>query len=194
MTLPCGLHAEEAVLKLSVQKSGGGMNDARILIAGIGNIFFGDDAFGVEVAQRLAGRSLPTGVRVVDFGIRGLDLTYALLEGYEAVVLVDAVPQGGSPGSLYVIEPQVEPGTVGAEDLMLQPHSMDPARVLRVARALGGQVQRVLLVGCEPAALGDEENMQMGLSEPVAASVEAAVGIVESLITQLLDSQGQPIK
>ena len=78
---------------------------ARILIAGIGNIFLGDDAFGVEVARRLVRRRLPDGVRVVDFGIRGLDLTYALLDGYEAVILVDAAPRGGPPGTLYVLEP-----------------------------------------------------------------------------------------
>jgi hydrogenase maturation protease len=167
------------------------MTGARILVAGVGNIFFGDDAFGVEVVQRLAGRPLPESVRVVDFGIRGLDLTYALLDGYEAVILVDAVPQGGSPGTLYVIEPQVEPA---AEDLMLQTHGMDPARVLRVAAALGGQVPRVLLVGCEPGALGGEEDMQMGLSAPVAAAVAPAVGIVESLITQVLQEGPQAVR
>jgi hydrogenase maturation protease len=80
------------------------MSLPRVLVACIGNIFLGDDAFGVEVAQRLAGRGLPEGVRVVDFGIRGLDLTFALLDDYEAVILVDATPRGGDPGTLYVLE------------------------------------------------------------------------------------------
>jgi hydrogenase maturation protease len=171
------------------------MSTQRILIAGIGNIFFGDDAFGVEVVQRLARRPLPESVRVIDFGIRGLDLTYALLEGYEAVILVDAVPQGGSPGTLYVIEPRPdpEPGSAAA-DLTLETHGMDPAKVLRVAAALGGQVQRVLLVGCEPGALASEEEMQMGLSEPVRAAVEPAVALIESLVPQLLQPEHQAVR
>jgi hydrogenase maturation protease len=171
------------------------MSSSRILVAGVGNIFFGDDAFGVEVVQRLARRPLPESVRVVDFGIRGLDLTYALLDGYDAVILVDAVPQGGRPGTLYVIEPQPEPAATAApEDLMLQTHGMDPAKVLRVAAALGGQVRRVLLVGCEPGVLGSDEDMQMGLSEPVRAAVDGAVGIIESLIAQLLQPQPQAVR
>src|SRR6476659_8714525 len=106
----------------------------RVLIAGVGNIFLGDDGFGVEVVQRLAQRPLPDGVRVVDFGIRGLDLTFALLDGYEAVILVDAVPRGGVPGTLYVLEP--EPGAAdepGAPGTMVELHSLDPAKVLRLA-------------------------------------------------------------
>ena len=117
------------------------MNPSRVLVAGIGNIFLGDDAFGIEVVQRLAQRPQPAGVRVVDFGIRGLDLTYALLDGCDAVVLVDAIPRGGSPGTLYVLEPEVE-GSAGPEsgDLMLDAHSLDPTKVLRLATALGSSV------------------------------------------------------
>ena len=110
------------------------MSRPRVLVAGVGNIFLGDDAFGVEVVQRLARRPLPDGVRVVDFGIRGFDLTYALLDGYEAVILVDAAPRGGRPGTLYVIEPELDDGgEPPATGLMIDPHNLDPARVLRLA-------------------------------------------------------------
>src|SRR4051794_2122170 len=143
------------------------MSPARVLIAGIGNIFFGDDAFGVEVARRLAQRPQPEGVRVVDFGIRGLDLTYALLDGYETVVLVDAAPRGGQPGALYVLEPEL--GAAEGADApgpMVELHNLDPQKVLRLARALGGQVARVVLVGCEPEPPPPGDDLQMGLSEP----------------------------
>ncbi|HEY7426930.1 MAG TPA: hydrogenase maturation protease [Gemmataceae bacterium] len=164
------------------------MNRPRILVAGIGNIFLGDDAFGVEVAQRLARRALPEEVRVVDFGIRGLDLTYALLDCYEAVILVDAVPRGEIPGTLYVLEP-----TRGeaVENAPIEAHSMDPVKVLRLAEAMGGRVERLLLVGCEPTPADDEEDMREGLSAPVRASVEEAVRLVESLVARLL--QGETI-
>src|SRR4051794_37928486 len=105
----------------------------RILIAGIGNIFLGDDAFGVEVATRLAGRSRPEGVRVVDFGIRGFDLSFAMLDDDDVIILADAAPRGGAPGTLYVIEPdpaesrEPEPG-----EMLIDPHAMDPAKVLRL--------------------------------------------------------------
>ncbi len=114
------------------------MSSGNILIAGIGNIFFGDDAFGVEVARGLAGRSLPDGIKVIDFGIRGLDLAYALLDQYAAVILVDAVPRGGAPGTLYVLEPDLDSAD-GAEEsaAMLEPHALDPHKVLRLARSLG---------------------------------------------------------
>src|SRR5689334_8572384 len=116
------------------------MSVPRILVAGIGNIFLGDDAFGVEVAQRLARRAWPEGVRVVDFGIRGLDLAYALLDGYDAAILVDAAPRGGPPGSLYVIEPS-EGGPAGQDEVgagtLIEGHGMDPVKVLRLVAALG---------------------------------------------------------
>ena len=164
------------------------MTPPRILVAGVGNIFLGDDAFGVEVVRRLAERTLPEGVRVVDFGIRGFDLTYALLDGYEAAILVDATQRGGPPGTLYVIEPEPdEPGATDVGDLMIETHGMNPAKVLRLVAALGGQVKRILLVGCEPEALGSEEEMAMGLSPPVQAAVDEAVRLVESLCVQLLD-------
>jgi hydrogenase maturation protease len=166
------------------------MSGPRVLVAGVGNIFLGDDGFGVEVVQRLARRHQPEGVRVVDFGIRGIDLTYALMDGYEGVILVDATRRGGPPGTLYVLEP--EPGSpAGLEGLLVEPHALTPDRVLRLAAALGGPARRVALVGCEPAAAGEEE-MSLGLSEPVRAAVDEAVGLVESLVAKLLAEAPAP--
>lgn len=164
-----------------------------ILVAGVGNIFKGDDAFGVEVAQRLARKVLPAGVKVVDFGIRGIDLTYALLDGVSCAVLVDAVKRGGEPGTLYVIEPEWPAGDEEPdhEDLLIAPHDLDPAKVLRLVRALGGHCDRLVLVGCEPLTFGDEEEGAMGLSPPVAAAVDEAVAAVETLIRELLEEQGR---
>jgi hydrogenase maturation protease len=156
---------------------------ARILVAGVGNVFLGDDAFGVEVARELARRPQPAGVRVADFGIRGLDLTYALLDGYEAAVIVDAAPRGGTPGTLYVLEVEApEAGEASAEG-----HNLDPARVLRLAAALGSPVRKLFVVGCEPGPPPPEvEEMVAGLSDPVRAAVGAAVGVVEELAAKLL--------
>jgi len=159
------------------------MKRARILVAGVGNIFFGDDAFGVEVARRLARRELPEGVRVVDFGIRGLDLTYALLDGYEAVILVDATPRGGRPGTLYVLEPAAEAPTDDCP--MLETHGLDPVKVLRLAAAMGGRVGRLLVVGCEPAP-AEGEDFRDGLSDAVRTAVDEAVPLIESLAARLL--------
>jgi hydrogenase maturation protease len=163
------------------------MNSPRVLIAGVGNIFLGDDGFGVEVAQRLARRDLPDGVRVVDFGIRGLDLTYALLDDVETVILVDATPRGRPAGTLYVLEPDAgAPPGLDAADPMVATHGMDPVKVFRLAAALGSRVERLLLVGCEPAMVGSEEEMAMGLSEPVRAAVDEAVLLIESLVARIL--------
>jgi hydrogenase maturation protease len=167
------------------------MNPARVLVAGVGNIFLGDDAFGVVVVRELARRPVPDGVRVVDFGIRGLDLTYALLDGYEAVVLVDATPRGGRPGTLYVLE--VEPPDPGEAEAAVEGHNLDPVRVLRLAAALGSRVRRLLVVGCEPGPPGDFEEMAAGLSEPVRAAVGEAVALVESLAGELLAAGGEPV-
>jgi hydrogenase maturation protease len=156
----------------------------RILVAGIGNIFLGDDAFGVEVARRLAVRELPQGVRVTDFGIRGYDLAYALLDGYETTILVDACPRGEPAGTLYVIEPDLE-NLGGPEEGAVEAHSMNPLNVLRLAQSMGGSLKRILLVGCEPATLGPEEG-QMGLSEPIEAAVDEAVKLIEALVGKIL--------
>lgn len=155
----------------------------RILVAGIGNIFLGDDAFGVEVAQRLMRRALPDGVRVVDFGIRGLDLVYALLEDYEGVILVDATRQGGTPGTVYVLEPERPADTNEVSPSMaLDTHEMNPMKVLECVYAMGGRPKRLLVVGCEPAT--GESDEQMGLSEPVDRAVADAIRVIESLIAQ----------
>ena len=163
------------------------MSGARVLVAGVGNIFLGDDGFGVEVAQRLLRQALPAEVRVVDFGIRGLDLTYALLDGYEAVILVDAAPRGQAPGTLYVLEPDriTSPESEGAAPLV-EAHGMTPEKVLRLAAALGGRVRRLLLDGCEPTPLDEADEMQTGLSEPVGRAVDEAVVLVEELVGRLL--------
>jgi hydrogenase maturation protease len=159
----------------------------RILIAGIGNIFLGDDAFGSEVARRMAAHPLPGDVRVVDFGIRGLDLAYALLDDPDAAILVDAVPRGGPPGTLYVIEPDLGAGGYAtADDPVIEAHAMDPVRVLRMAAAMGGRPDRVLVVGCEPATLGSDEDPAIGLSPPVEAAVNEAIRLIESLVDRLL--------
>jgi len=161
-----------------------------ILIAGVGNVFKGDDAFGVEVVQCLARRSLPPGVRVVDFGIRGIDLTYALMDGYRAAMLVDTVQRGEQPGTIYVIEPECLSGEEpDAGELLITPHDLDPAKVLRLVKTLGGSCGRILLIGCEPETFGDEEEGLMGLSPRVAVAVNEAVDLIERLVSQLLKEE-----
>jgi hydrogenase maturation protease len=157
------------------------MRPERVLIAGIGNIFLGDDGFGVEVVRRLADRPLPEGVEVKDFGIRGMDLAYALQDDYGLVVFVDATPRGGEPGTVYLIEPEIEDDG----EATLDTHGMDPVKVIKLSRALGARPTRTLVVGCEPqVVLGGEDydEMLMELSEPVRAAVEEAVKLVESLV------------
>jgi hydrogenase maturation protease len=157
----------------------------RVLVAGIGNIFFGDDGFGVAVARRLAERAAPPGVTVMDFGIRGLDLAYAMQGEYDAVILVDAVPGGGTPGTLYVIEPDAD--TVD-ETAVPDGHRMDPVTVLRLARTLGRVPRRTLVVGCEPEMLASAESDEatlVQLSPAVHAAIEEAVELVESLVAEL---------
>jgi hydrogenase maturation protease len=160
----------------------------RILVAGIGNIFLGDDAFGVEVVRRLAACDLPANVRVTDFGIRGFDLAYALLDGYDTAILVDACPRGEPAGTLYVIEPDVNNRVGPEEQVSVEAHSMNPLNVLRMAASLGGPLKRVLLLGCEPGTLGPEEG-QMGLSEPIEAVIDDAVKLVQSLVNKILKGE-----
>ncbi|MEO6434631.1 MAG: hydrogenase maturation protease [Tepidisphaeraceae bacterium] len=160
----------------------------RILIAGIGNIFLGDDAFGAEVAQRLLKRPHPANVRVEDFGIRGLDLTYRLLEDFDVAILIDAAPRGKPVGTLTLIEPEAADlaAPMGADAAMLDTHNMDPLKVLRYVTTLGGTLRRVLVLACEPQPLEAEyDDMQMGLSEPVSAAVDEAVVMIESLVAEL---------
>jgi hydrogenase maturation protease len=156
----------------------------RILVAGIGNIFLGDDGFGPEVVRRLAERQLPSGVEVVDFGIRGMDLAYALLDDYEAVVFVDTAPRGGQPGTLYLIEVQTDEDGEPTIDT----HSMDPAKVLTFARALGAKPTPTFVVACEPELVIDAEespDVLVELSDPVRAALPEAVNMVESLLAEI---------
>jgi hydrogenase maturation protease len=155
----------------------------RMLVAGVGNVFLGDDGFGVEVARRLAGERLPGWVRVADFGIRGVHLAYEMLEGYEAVILVDAAPRGEAPGTVYVIEPDLDARPAGfpgpAEPgVLVDAHGMEPDAVFALLKALGGDIPELLVVGCEPA----EVTERMGLSPAVAGAVDQAVAVVRELI------------
>lgn len=151
---------------------------AQVLIAGVGNIFLGDDGFGVEVVGRLASERLPDDVKVKDFGIRGMHLAYELLEGYKLAILVDAAPRGGTPGDLYVIEPETTAAQVPAsDDTVFDAHGMEPGSVLSMVERLGGDA-RILVVGCEPADTGE----RMGLSQPVAAAVDRAVPLIMRLL------------
>jgi hydrogenase maturation protease len=159
------------------------MTGPRILIACVGNIFMGDDGFGAEVARRLARRSLPAGVILKDFGIRGFDLTYALLDPWDLIILVDACARGGEPGTVYVIEPDP---VDAAEPAPLEAHGMNPMNVLRMVKSMGGASNRMLIVACEPADLGSDEEGKLGLSEPAAAAVDEACNLVETLVSKVV--------
>jgi hydrogenase maturation protease len=156
----------------------------RVLVAGIGNVFMGDDGFGVEVVARLSGRPLPGGVEVADFGIRGFDLAYALMESYDFAVLVDALPRGGEPGQLFVLEPDLEELEKAGGPGVADGHGMDPVTVLKMVRQFGGSPPRLYVIGCEPASLGGEEG-EMRLSPPVEAALDAAVDLVVDLVRRL---------
>jgi hydrogenase maturation protease len=178
----------------------------RVLIAGVGNIFLGDDGFGVEVAKRLACEDLPDWAHVVDYGIRGMHLAYDLANGYESAILVDATARGGQPGTIYVIEPDLaglSDRAAGDGDLAATPlfnaHGMQPDVVFGMLGMLGAGTRHVLVVGCEPARL----DYEMGLSEPVAAAVDEAVRVVRDLVAggfggssprpaQPIDRAGEP--
>lgn len=154
----------------------------RILIAGIGNIFLGDDAFGVEVVRALYKRAPIPGVRVVDFGIRSLDLAYALLDPWESVILVDAVSRREAPGTLFTIEPDLT--SIHEETrsgIAVDAHSMDPVKVLQLAASMGQIPSKILVLGCEPGDCGGEEG-RMGLTEAVAASIPEAIRMLDDLL------------
>ncbi len=150
-----------------------------VLVAGVGNLFLSDDGFGSEVVRRIgaAGEPLPDGVRLVDYGIRGMHLAYDLLDGYDALVLVDAVPVGERPGSLTVLE--VGPDRLGAGEL--DAHGMDPVAVLAGLERLGGTLPPTYVVGCRPATTAEG----IGLSAPVAAAVPGAARTVVALLGKL---------
>ena len=163
------------------------MSAARILVAGVGNIFLGDDAFGVEVVRRMQNRPVRPEVRVIDFGIRGIDLAYALLEDYDGAILVDAVPRGGQPGTLYVLEPDLDPsGDPRAGVQAVEAHRLDPVNVLRLAQALGGPPPALRIIGCEPGTLDPAEDGRPVLSGPVGAAVEGAITLIEAVVQEWL--------
>lgn len=177
----------------------------RVLVAGIGNVFLGDDGFGVAVVERLAKRNLPNGVSLMDAGIRGFDLTMALLDDYAAAILVDATARGGAPGTLYVLDPDADDAVLldggaregdgptnddadgfGADTSLLDAHSLEPAKVLAYLRACGKKLGVIRVVGCEPARFGEDDESSMGLSAPVSAAVEPAVALVEGIVFELI--------
>jgi hydrogenase maturation protease len=171
----------------------------RLLIAGVGNIFLGDDGFGVEVTNRLASADLPDWAQVVDYGIRGLHLAYDLAGGYTSAILIDATPRGGAPGTIYVIEPDLaKPASAAADEgaadegaadegaaaaipgnPMFDAHGMQPDVVFSMLAMLEAETRHVLVVGCEPANV----DYGIGLSEPVAAAVDEAVKVVLDLVS-----------
>jgi hydrogenase maturation protease len=171
------------------------MSDSpRILIAGIGNIFLGDDAFGSEVAQRLLRLPQLDGVRVIDFGIRGLDLLYALAQAPDLAILIDAVPRGESPGTLFLLEPQIDELDTKMAAPTLNAHSMDPLKVLRSVASMGTPPARTLIVGCEPTPLPEDENeMQLELTAPVRAAVDEALTMVQEIVSRFIAGQSDKL-
>jgi hydrogenase maturation protease len=166
---------------------GGGADGARprprrVLVAGIGNVFLGDDGFGVEVARRLAGRPLPEGVQAADFGIRGIHLAYEMLEGYDALVLIDAMPLDEAPGTLAVVEPDAVAPPAAAPRPVLDAHTMHPGVVLDLLEMLDVHVERIVVIGCQPLTFDG-----MGLSPPVAAAVDPAVDLLEGVLADVCD-------
>src|SRR5271165_1575448 len=164
-------------------------NPRKILVAGIGNIFLGDDAFGSEVARRLMHESLPSGVQVSDFGIRSYDLAYAMMDGYDAAILVDLTSKGRAPGTVYLIEPDLD--ELGQfDEKMADAHSMNPVKALQMLRTPGSSPGKLYLIGCEPAIL-EREDGQIGLSESVEASVPQAIEMIKSLVNDLLHDNAE---
>jgi hydrogenase maturation protease len=146
-----------------------------VLVAGVGNIFLGDDGFGPEVVRRLAASEQPPGVRVADYGIRGMHLAYDLLDGYDRLVLVDALPgRGGPPGEIVVLEIDADDVGVGTFDA----HGMDPATVLAQLARLGGTLPPAYVVGCRAVSVADG----IGLTAPVEAAIPAALEAVRALL------------
>jgi hydrogenase maturation protease len=159
----------------------------RVLCAGIGNVFFSDDGFGVAVADRLKRMSVPDGVVVEDYGIRGVHLAYELLDGYDALVLIDTLPPGDEPpGTVVVFEPDSTPTEAGGDVApAMDAHTMTPVAVLTTLASLGGSVERVVVVGCRPATIEGG----MGLSEPVAGAIDRAVETVIELLIELVGNR-----
>ncbi len=157
----------------------------RVLVAGVGNVFLGDDAFGVEVIRALSKRAAQPGVTVRDFGTRGLDLAHTLVDGFDALLLIDTMQRGHTPGTLTVLEPDFM-ANAASDELLGPGHGVDPCRVFGLVRALGGVVPITRLIGCEPSGFGCDEEPMLELSEPVRAAVARAVPLVETILTELL--------
>jgi hydrogenase maturation protease len=157
----------------------------KILVAGIGNIFLGDDAFGSEVARRLMQETLPGQVQVLDFGIRSYDLAYAMMDDYEVTILIDIISRGEPAGTVYLMKPDLQE-LEQLDDKVADAHSMNVVRVLQMLRALGRTPEKLYLIGCEPATLEIEDG-QIGLSETVEAAVPRAMEMIRSLINDLLN-------
>lgn len=156
-----------------------------ILVAGIGNIFQGDDAFGVTVVRRLAELPLPDGVRMMDAGIRSIDLAFELLKAYDFTILVDATARGGEPGTVYTIEIDCDdiPDAAG-ESAIVNAHGIDPVGVLSLAKSMGAEFKKLVLVGCEPLVTDCDDSGLIGLSEIVEAAVDVAVHRIRALIEE----------
>jgi hydrogenase maturation protease len=154
-----------------------------ILIAGVGNSWLRDDGFGGEVARRMSALKLPPGVSVMDAGTGGLDLAYEVMRGYDALVILDVSPQGGEPGTLYVMEPEEEAVPGGIEDGdVINPHAMDPQTVLRFVKSVGAWPGKVVVIACEPEQVAE---MGWGLSERVQGAVDRAVALVLETVEEL---------
>jgi hydrogenase maturation protease len=171
------------------------VSGARVLVAGIGNVFLGDDGFGVAVAQELLRRDdLGVGVTLREYGIRGFDLAYEMLSGYDAVVLVDAMPQGEPAGTISILEADVDaagqPSPLADAAGAVQGHAMTPDAVIALVRAMGGRPPRTLVVGCQPESFGDVAVGRMGLSDSVGAAIPAAVKVVRGLVRELCSAGG----
>jgi hydrogenase maturation protease len=155
----------------------------KLLVAGIGNIFLSDDGFGPEVLSRLRGYPVPPDVEVADYGIRGVHLAYRLLDGVGTLVFVDAAPHGKTPGTVSLLEvDRSEIPVAEGSSPPVDAHGMDPVSVLRMLGSLGGSVERVLVIACEPKVV--EEGL--GLSPEVEAAVPAAVALIEELLAKQL--------
>ncbi len=148
----------------------------RVLVAGVGNVFFNDDGFGVEVVRRLAHRALPPNTVVADYGIRGVHLAFDLLTTPDLLVLVDTIARGRAPGTLYVVDPDLASDAPAAPDA----HAMDPRAVFAALRELGGTMPRTRIVACEPEDMGEG----MTLSDPVRHAIEPAIAMIQQLIAR----------
>ena len=189
MTGPRSARTDEPVLGPAPAGGAVPVTEPRVLVVGVGNVLNGDDGFGVEVARKLAARPLPAGVRVTETGIGGIHLVHELMEGYDALVVVDAVDRGRPPGTVMVIEAEVldvsEMETTTRHDLLADMHLATPERALMVARAVGVLPERTVIIGCQPRQI---ETLDVGLTHEVATAVDRAVTEVERCLTSLLPS------